>query len=106
SNALAFFQAGEDVNYIAISAAVTAPNVILHEYVHFLLRENVGGLPLWISEGLAECYSTFDVNGKQNEFTMGRAPDQHIATLNSAPQFIPLKQLLAEIGRASCRERV
>ena len=77
SNALAFFQPGEDVNYIAVTATtLTAPNIVLHEYVHFLLRENVGGLPLWISEGLAECYSTFDLSGKQNEFTIGRAPER------------------------------
>lgn len=94
SNALAFFQPGEDVNYIAVTANLGAPNVVLHEYVHFLLRENVGGLPLWISEGLAECYSTFELNAKQNEFTIGRAPEQHIATLNATPQFIPLKRLL------------
>src|SRR5262249_40599553 len=56
SNALAFFQPGEDVNYIAVTATLSSPSVVLHEYVHFLLRENVGGLPLWISEGFAECY--------------------------------------------------
>ena len=38
SNALAFFQPGEDVNYIAVTATLTAPTVVLHEYVHFLLR--------------------------------------------------------------------
>jgi tetratricopeptide (TPR) repeat protein len=95
SNTLAFFQPGEDANYIALTATLPSPNVILHEYVHFLLRENVGSLPLWVSEGLAECYSTFDLGGKQNEFTIGRAPEQHIATLNMTPQFIPLKRLLA-----------
>jgi len=96
SNALAFFQPGEDVNYIAVTATtLTAPNIVLHEYVHFLLRENVGGLPLWISEGLAECYSTFDLSGKQNEFTIGRAPEQHITTFSSPQRFIPLKELLA-----------
>ena len=95
SNALAFFQPGEDVNYIAVTATPGSPNVVLHEYVHFLLRENAGGLPLWIREGLAECYSTFELNGRQNEFTIGRAPERHIATLNGTPQFIPLKSLLA-----------
>src|SRR5215831_16327875 len=93
SNVLAYFQPGEDVNYIALTATLPSPSIILHEYVHFLLRENVGTLPLWISEGLAECYSTFDLNGRQTEFTLGRAPEQHIATLNMTPEFIPLKQL-------------
>jgi len=93
-NLLAFFQPGEDVNYIAVTATLPSPAIVLHEYVHFLLRENVGSLPLWISEGLAESYSTFDLGGK-NEFTIGRAPEQHIATLNSNPQFIPMKRLVA-----------
>src|SRR6266850_233313 len=94
SNLLAFFQPGEDVNYIAVTATLPSPSIVLHEYVHFLLRENVGGLPLWISEGLAECYSTFELGGKQNEFTIGKPPEQHLATLSSGPVFIPLKRLL------------
>jgi tetratricopeptide (TPR) repeat protein len=93
ASVLAYFQPGDDVNYIALSAGLPSPNVILHEYVHFLLRENVGSLPLWIREGLAECYSTFDLNGRQNEFTLGRAPEQHITMLNMTPQFIPIKKL-------------
>jgi len=94
SNALAYFQPGEDVNYIALSATLPSPAIILHEYVHFLLRENVGTLPLWISEGLAECYSTFEL-GKQNEFTIGRAPDAHVAALNQGVPFMPMKRLLS-----------
>src|SRR3989442_11421776 len=39
SSLLAFFQAGEDINYIAVTAGLTSPNVVLHEYVHLLLRE-------------------------------------------------------------------
>ena len=94
SNALAYFQPGEDVNYIALTATLPSPAIVLHEYVHFLLRENVGTLPLWISEGLAECYSTFEL-GKQNEFTIGRAPDAHVAALNQGVPFMPIKRLLA-----------
>ncbi len=95
SNLLAFFQPGEDANYIAVTANLPSPGVVLHEYVHFLLRENVSGLPLWISEGLAECYSTFELGGKQNEFTIGKPPEQHLVTFSTPQQFIPLKRLLA-----------
>lgn len=91
-NAIAFFQPGEDVNYIAVTGAMASPNVVLHEYVHFLARETLTGLPLWASEGLAEVYSTFEMNGRQNEFTIGRAPERHITTLTGAP-LIPLKRL-------------
>jgi tetratricopeptide (TPR) repeat protein len=93
ANVVAYFQGGEDVNYIAVTAAMTSPASVFHEYVHFLLRDNVGGLPLWISEGLAESYSTFDLSGK-NEYTLGRAPEPHVATFMTGPRFIPIKQLL------------
>ena len=92
-NALAFFQPGEDVNYIALSPTPQLPNVVLHEYVHLMLRDNVGSLPLWITEGLAECYSTFEM-AKQNEFTLGRPPDRHITTFSTPTPFIPIKSLM------------
>src|SRR2546422_5128066 len=59
SNALAFFQPGEDINYIAVTPVIGSPNIVLHEYVHFLLRENVGGLPLLITDCLSEGHSSF-----------------------------------------------
>src|SRR5579862_7566360 len=90
ANIVAFFQPGTDVNYIATTVGFDAPAVVFHQYTHVLLRENAGSLPLWITEGLAECYSTFDPGGRQNEYTLGRAPDSHTATL-SKTQFIPLK---------------
>src|SRR5438132_5160496 len=31
SNTLAFFQPGEDVNYIAVTATLASPNIVLHE---------------------------------------------------------------------------
>ncbi len=93
ANVVAYFQGGEDVNYIAVTSAMTSPAAVFHEYVHFLLRDNVGGLPLWVSEGLAESYSTFDLGGK-NEYTLGRAPETHVATFMTGPKFIPIKQLL------------
>jgi tetratricopeptide (TPR) repeat protein len=94
ANLVAFFQPANDVNYIAVTSGLASTSVVLHEYAHFLLRENVGSLPLWITEGLAECYSTFELGGRQNEFTLGKPPEQHTATLNMTPPFIPLKKLL------------
>lgn len=93
-NALAFFQPGEDVNYIALTGAIASPNVVLHEYVHFLTRENLTGLPVWASEGLAEAYSTFEIAGRGNEFTLGRVPERHLVTLSEVA-FMPLKKLFA-----------
>jgi tetratricopeptide (TPR) repeat protein len=93
-NAVAYFQPGEDVNYIAVSQPLSSPSVIFHEYVHFLTREGASALPIWAREGLAEFYSTFEMNGRQNEFTLGRAQETHISTLSEKP-FLPLKTLFA-----------
>jgi tetratricopeptide (TPR) repeat protein len=94
SNALAFFQPGEDVNYIVVTP-LAQPSAILHEYVHFLLRQNVGSLPLWVTEGFAEAYSTFELGNKPNDFAIGRAPDRHVAMLNDpAAKFIPMKRFI------------
>src|SRR5262249_32765028 len=51
SNVVAYFQAGEDVNYLAATAALPSLANVLHEYLPFLLRDNAAGLPLWLSEG-------------------------------------------------------
>ena len=45
-----------------------APNadalkIIFHEYTHLLLRHNQPYWPLWLAEGMAEIYSTFEVSG-------------------------------------------
>jgi len=94
ANAAAYFQPGEDVNYIALSQTMSLPSAIFHEYVHFLTRDASGPLPIWAREGLAECYSTFELNGRQNEFTLGRALETHIATFTGKP-LLPLKTLFA-----------
>ncbi len=99
SNTVAFFQPGEDVNYIGVTAMLGAPSAVLHEYAHFLLKDNVAGLPLWIVEGLAECYSTFDLGGK-NDYTLGRAPETHVTTFSQPQRFMSIKQLLA-VGKNS-----
>src|SRR3989442_325921 len=56
-------------------------------------RPHAGGVPIRSCDGVSQ--NGPDLVGKPNEFTIGRATDQHIATLNATPQFIPLKRLLA-----------
>jgi tetratricopeptide (TPR) repeat protein len=88
----AFFQPNHDVNYIAMTASPNSASAALHQYVHLLADENSVGLPLWALEGLAECYSTFEVSPKA-EFTFGRSIDKHVAALGQGP-LLPLKTLL------------
>lgn len=62
-----FFQPGEDVNYITLSAGgddQATFGTIFHEYVHWILDTNYGKseIPPWFNEGLAEFYQTFEIN--------------------------------------------
>lgn len=85
------YQPGDDTNYIVVTKSA-APPALLHEYVHLLTRFAAGNLPLWVSEGLAEYYSTFEAGGRENEFAVGRAIGPHISVLNGN-QLIPLGDL-------------
>ena len=71
-----YFQAGEDVNYIAVNAEhlEQAVPTISHEYAHFLINENQGGVPVWVNEGLAELYATFERMDDGRRVIIGRAP--------------------------------
>src|SRR4030095_6590247 len=70
-----------------------SPSAALHRYVHFLAQDNAVGVPLWALEGLAESYSTFEMNPKQTEFTFGRTIAKHAAALIKLG-LLPLKTLL------------
>ncbi len=57
-----YFSRQEGGNYIAVSAdSPSVSGVVFHEYVHFITANNFGELPVWLSEGLAEFYETFEV---------------------------------------------
>jgi len=57
-----YFIDGAAANYIAIDAgSQDATAIVYHEYVHYVMANNFWWLPVWLSEGLAEFYQTFDV---------------------------------------------
>lgn len=74
-------EAGEDVE-----------RILYHEYLHYVLGNNYGALPLWFNEGIAELYSTFKSNDQNAE--IGRPVVDHIRTLRES-SLIPLAQLFA-----------
>src|SRR2546427_9840343 len=90
ANVAGYFQSGPDVDYIALSADIQTPHVIYHEFVHSLSRDAAAPLPPWVSEGLAELYSMFEITGK--EIILGRAVAEHVITLNNT--FLSLQTLL------------
>ncbi len=93
TNVAGYFQPGQDENLIAldISANDQRPmSVIYHEYTHLLTSTTPRPWPLWLKEGLAELYSSFDV--KDNKVTLGAPIDNHVFLLREN-KFIPLQTL-------------
>jgi Flp pilus assembly protein TadD len=83
----AFFSRGSDQNLIVLALShsdAASLKVIFHEYTHLLLRHNQPYWPLWLTEGMAELYSTFQVGGKARA-RLGLPVDQHVRLLADAP---------------------
>lgn len=78
-----YFQAGQGVNYIAMTTenGDDPMPTILHEFAHLLLRGITKDAPVWFSEGLAEYYSTFDVVQGGRRANIGKLIEQHVLLL-------------------------
>jgi len=97
-----YFQPGEDVNYILLTSELRETNpyaVIFHEYVHALTSDNSRPLPPWVSEGIAEYYSSFEVEGNEKKVWLGKAIANHVLYLREQ-KFLPLQHLF-EVDRRS-----
>ena len=95
ANLSGFFQRGSDENLIVVSFVRNNPaamNVIYHEYTHLLFRRNENLWPLWLQEGMAEAYSTFEVS--QREVQIARPIPSHLRTLSEG-SLIPVQTLMS-----------
>ena len=91
-----YFMSRELGNYVAIDGNPKGDGtgIIYHEYLHYVLRNNYATLPLWLNEGLAEYYSTFEVVG--DEAKIGLPLVEHIRWLRrNHNRMLPLPALLA-----------
>jgi tetratricopeptide (TPR) repeat protein len=81
-------------NYVAINGDQHGDEraIIYHEYLHYLMHNNYAALPLWLHEGLAEYYSTFQTD--RNEARIGLPIPEHVFWLRQHP-FIPFATLFA-----------
>src|SRR5437660_2904998 len=94
-NNAGYFQKGEDVNYITLTTDATQNpfSVIYHEYVHLLLDNTSGNVPVWFNEGLAEYYSAFNIE-EDRKVHLGELIPYHLETLRSGKLY-PFRQLFA-----------
>ena len=64
---------------------------IFHEGTHWFLSAFEGAHPVWLEEGLAEVFSTFEL--KKKHVAWGRAIEHHVVTLNQLRP-MPVEELL------------
>lgn len=92
-----FFVHGDDENLIVLSLPEAGTetmdmSVVFHEYTHLLLRRNDRIWPLWLKEGMAEIYSTFQTTG-YNAYIA--EPIQHHLRLLAQDPMMPLAELFS-----------
>ena len=93
-DAAGLFVSGSDVNYIAVvHDGATTPRIVFHEYAHLVIANLARNVPVWLSEGLAEYYSTYESTKGGQEALLGRPIGEHLEYLSSV-QMLPLDDLL------------
>src|SRR5688572_13185080 len=99
----AYFQPGEDVNYITLTREQIGADedkfrLIFHEYVHLLIDNTIVKTPAWYNEGLAEYYSTFML-ADDRRAVLGRVIPGYVLFLRDQ-KLLPLRTLFA-VDRSS-----
>ncbi len=90
----AFFQPGPDAHYVAMVVGRADPlAMVFHEFTHQFVRANLGIVPLWFEEGLAEYYSSFSADGKRAY--VGKVIEPFVLMLRD--RWVPLVQVLTTV---------
>ena len=92
-----YFVGAEDANYIAVNAQQDsdAYGVIFHEYAHFLTSNAIGVTPVWLNEGLAELYETFEASNGGKTALIGRPSRQNLQLLQTSAALMSIVELTA-----------
>jgi tetratricopeptide (TPR) repeat protein len=94
-----FFQASEDVNYMAVVAGAPISRTVYHQYAHELMRDLPNAIPLWFSEGLADFFSNFEIVAKDKQFAVGKTIPEHLDVLRKG-LLMPFEELF-KVDRSS-----
>ena len=96
-----YFVGGEDVNHITLTVENRDANfqVIQHEYVHLLMADSLGSTPAWVSEGIAEYYSSFTTTPDGRTVYVGIPHASHVFQLRET--FLPLQTIVSTTRESS-----
>lgn len=92
----AYFAQSPDMKFIVMPFrrdSMNALRLIYHEYFHYVIHCNSPEIPPWMDEGLAEFYSTFEVDPVSGRCNIGRPIDNHILWLRGEKP-LPLEQVI------------
>ena len=93
-----FFFSSESDNFILLTPETrrNRPFVpIFHDYLHAIAAENLPNAPLWLVEGLAEYYSTFEWSEDHTQILIGRPINSHIRLVRDEDDRLSLEELFA-----------
>ena len=96
ANLAAFFHRDSDENFIALylaGAGSESLESVFHEYTHLLLRHNMLFWPMWLNEGMADVYSTFETTPDMG-IRIGHPLPFYLKILEGRP-LMPLRELFA-----------
>ena len=80
-----YFMSAPDRHYLVLPIYTDRQatfQTVFHEYMHFVISRNFRDVPRWLNEGLAEFYSTFEID-KDGNAIVGKAPLWRLRTLRS-----------------------
>jgi hypothetical protein len=82
-----FFVSTDDQNLVALTIEDRERGLrtILHEYAHLAIANGGRRLPVWLSEGLAEYYSTFQMESGGRAAVVGLPIREHLQLLSTEP---------------------
>ncbi len=88
----AYFTSGYHHDFIVMqSASAEHYSMAVHEYTHLLIHQ-MGRVPQWLNEGLAELYSNLEV--RETGVLVGKPIDGRAAVLATQP-WLPLREVVA-----------
>ena len=101
-----YFFASDDMNIVALADGdrENSLRTIFHEYVHVVTDNLSRGMPIWLSEGIAEYYSTFQVDESGRRALIGRIIPSHLELLNQRRHLSIAELLAIETSSASYNE--
>jgi len=90
-----YYQRGQDRDFIVLSGRVRARNltgIAYHELTHYFLSRALVNRPAWLSEGLAEYFSTADI--RDDRIVLGALSPERLQLLRTE-RLLPLEELFA-----------